>query len=93
MTAHEFGRWFDALGVSDAPVAITKSDDTDLSDSGIRAIYCGSAGNLVVIGLGDTTNGGVGTAVTFAVLQGAIIAVKPKRVMAATTVTGIVGLV
>lgn len=75
------------------PVAITKSDSTDLSSSGIRGIYVGGAGDVVVIGLNDTTNAGAGTAVTFVgVPVGTILPVVPKRVMAATTATNLVGL-
>lgn len=80
-------------GPSSKPVAITKGDGTDLSTSGIRGIYVGGTGDVVVIGLNDTTSGGNGTAVTFsAVPAGTILPVVPKRVMDATTATNLVGL-
>lgn len=79
---------------SSKPVLITKNDTTDLTTSGIRGIYVGGAGDVRVIGLGDTTNSGAGTAVTFlAVPAGTILPIVPKLVMASgTTATGLIGL-
>lgn len=82
-------------GPSSKPVAITPSDVTDLTNSGIKSIYVGGAGNIAVIGLNDTTNGGAGTAVTFtAVPVGTTLPVIPKKVLATgTTATNLVGYV
>lgn len=69
-------------------LAITPADGTDLTNSGIRAIYVGGTGDLVVKGLQDTV------AVTFkAVPVGTVIAICPSRVMTATTATLLVGLI
>jgi len=81
------------FGPASEAVAITPLDATDLALLKIRGIYVGGAGNLVVIGLNDTTNGGAGTAVTLVVPAGAIIPIIPKRVMTATTATALVGLI
>lgn len=85
----------DAKAPSTKPIAITKSDSTDLSTSGIRAIYVGTSGDLAVIGVDDATNSGAGTAVTFkSVPSGSIVPVTPKRVMSTgTTAADLVGLV
>lgn len=75
-------------------VTITPSDSTDLAPSGIRGIYVGGTGDVSVIGIGDTTNSGAGTALVFkAVPVGTILPICPKRVMAATTATLLIGLV
>lgn len=80
-------------GPSTRPLTITPDDATDLSESGIGSIYVGGSGNVAVIGLDDTTNGGDGTAVVFmAVPAGTILRVAPRRVLAATTATNLVGL-
>lgn len=63
---------------------VTKSDDTDLSGYGAKKIYIGGAGNLVVIPLNGSA------AVTLPVVAGAVLEVCPKKIMAATTATGIV---
>lgn len=65
---------------------ITPDGNADLA---IRpdAVYCGSAGDVVLKGT-DGTNA------TFAVLAGQVLPVSPTRVLAAgTTATGLVGLV
>lgn len=68
-------------------VAITPGDSTNLDQSGIRAIYVGGAGNLIVRKIGGSTS------VTFAVVAGAILPIRVGRVMTATTATGLVGLI
>ncbi|MEN9807768.1 MAG: hypothetical protein RL756_2288 [Pseudomonadota bacterium] len=72
--------------------AITKSDETNyLTGAGLRvprALYVGTAGSVVVQLVGDS-----GT-VTFAgVPAGAVLPIRPQRVLAATTASDIVGLV
>lgn len=64
-------------------VAITKSDDTDVT---CKALYIGGAGDVVI----KHTSGG--TAVTYPVLAGATLNVTltAGRVMAATTATSII---
>lgn len=69
-------------------VAITPADGTDLTNSGIRAIYVGGTGDLLVRGLQDTV-----TATFKAVPVGTVIAICPSRVMGATTATFLVGLI
>lgn len=64
--------------------AVTPSDSTDLT--GVRAIWVGGAGNLVLKGIDDST------AVTLVVPAGVLIPVFAARVMAATTATGVVAL-
>lgn len=65
--------------------AITPDDDADL-DVSTRAIYCGGDGDLAVI----TTEG---DSVTFVgVATGAVIPVRVRRVLEASTATNLVGL-
>lgn len=64
--------------------AVTPSDSTDLT--GVRAIWVGAAGNLVLKGVDDST------AVTLVVPAGVLIPVFVARVMAATTATSLVAL-
>jgi hypothetical protein len=66
--------------------AVTASDDTDLT--GVRALYIGTAGTLVVRLIDDPS-----TTVTFgAVTAGSLIPLQVTRVMAATGATNIVAL-
>jgi len=64
--------------------AVTPSDSTDLT--GVRAIWVGAAGNLVLKGVDDSS------AVTLVVPAGVLIPVFVARVMAATTATSLVAL-
>lgn len=65
--------------------AVTKSDTTVLS--GVRALYVGGAGDVVVRFPGNPTS------VTFAdVPAGVILPIQAERVMAATAATDIVAL-
>lgn len=65
--------------------AVTKSDSTVLS--GVRALYIGGAGDVVVRSAGSSTS------VTFkAVPAGTILPAQAEKVMAATTATDIVAL-
>lgn len=66
--------------------AVTASDATDLT--GVRALYVGGAGTLVVRLVDDPS-----TTVTFAaVTAGSLIPLQVTRVMAATGATNIVAL-
>lgn len=69
-------------------VAITKSDDTDLTTSKIRALWVGTGGNVAVIALNDTA------AVTITnVSDGTLLPIMVTKVMATnTTASNIVGL-
>lgn len=63
---------------------VTKSDSTILDLP--RALYVGTAGNVVVQGVDDTTR-------TFVnVPAGSILPIRPKRVMAATTAADILAM-
>lgn len=63
-------------------VAVTPSDDTIV---GCRAIYVGVAGNLSIIAADDTA------AVTVSnVPAGTVLPIQAKKIMAATTASGIV---
>lgn len=64
--------------------AVTPSDSTDLT--GVRAVWVGGAGNLVLKGVDDSA------AVTLVVPAGVLIPVFVARVMAATTATSLVAL-
>lgn len=64
--------------------AVTPSDSTDLT--GVRAIWVGAAGNLVLKGVDDSS------AVTLVVPAGVLIPVFVARVMAATTASSLVAL-
>jgi hypothetical protein len=68
------------------PSAITKSDSTDTTAITAKGILVGGAGNVVVRGVGSTTD------VTIAAVAGQYIPLQASRVMAATTATGLVGL-
>jgi len=72
--------------------AITKSDSTNyLTGNGLlvpRAIYVGTAGDVVVQLVGDS-----GTVTFKAVPAGAVLPIRPQRVLAATTAADLVGLV
>lgn len=68
------------------PTAITKSDSTDTTTITAKGILVGGAGNVVVRGVGSTTD------VTIAAVAGQYIPLQASRVMAATTATGLVGL-
>lgn len=68
------------------PTAITKSDATDTTTITAKGILVGGAGNVVVRGVGSTTD------VTIAAVAGQYIPLQSSRVMAATTATGLVGL-
>lgn len=65
--------------------AITKSDDTDLSETVTRGVTCGGAGNLVFKLVNDTG------ATTLPVVAGQTVRGHFARVMAATSVTTVVG--
>ena len=66
--------------------AVTASDSTDLT--GVRALYIGGAGTLVVRLVDDPS-----TTVTFAaVTAGSLIPLQVTRVMLATGATNIVAL-
>lgn len=68
-------------------VAITKSD-TDQTTF-FRKIYCGSSGNVVVIGVDNDDS----EAVTFAVVAGQWLdQLYVRRVTNATTATGLIGV-
>lgn len=74
-------------GPSSRLLAITPSDDTDLSAQAIRGLWVGTGGNLSVIALNDSS------AVTISnVADGTMLPIMVKKVMAATTATGIVGM-
>lgn len=64
--------------------AVTKSDTTVLS--GVRALYIGVSGDVVVITKGRTS------AVTFKACPVGILPVQATKVMAATSATDIVAL-
>lgn len=75
-------------------VVVTPSDTTNLKDlfSGEfpRGLYVGGTGNLTVVMAGDR---GADTTVLFsAVPAGALLPIRVKRVMAATTATLIVAI-
>lgn len=69
--------------------AVTPSDTVDVAGVGlIRAVYVGGAGTLAVRFSRAPT-----TTVTLTVAAGAILPIRPKRVMATgTTATGVVAL-
>lgn len=73
----------DKISSSTDFVTIVPSDTTTLS--GIKGIYCGVEGNLVVQGTSNTS-------ITFKVQAGQTLPISPLRVMAATTASSIVGL-
>lgn len=73
---------------SDA-IALTKSDTTDLTGYGLRGLYVGATGDVVV-----TTTAPGSAAVTFkAVPAGTVLHIPVKFLMAATASTSVVGLV
>lgn len=65
-------------------VAITAAD-ADLTNV-TKAIYVGGAGTLVITAVDDSA------AVTVTAVAGAVIPIRAKRIAAASTATGIVGL-
>jgi len=73
----------DKISSSADYVTITPSDSVTLS--GLKGIYVGVEGNLVVQGTSNVS-------VTFKVQAGQILPIAPVRVMAATTATSIIGL-
>lgn len=72
--------------------AITKSDETNyLTDASLRvprALYVGTTGDVVVQLVSDA-----GTVTFKAVPAGAVLPIRPQRVLAATTAADILGLV
>lgn len=65
--------------------AVTPDDDTDLVNY-VRGIYVGGTGDVVV-------QNASGATVTFlAVPAGVVLPISPKRVMEATTATGLIAL-
>lgn len=75
----------DATVSADRWFAITPSDETDLAIKP-RALFVGSAGNLVLVGAD-------GVSAPFPALAGQTLALSPHRVMATgTTATGLVGI-
>lgn len=68
---------------ADRAVAVTPSDATDLT--GVRGVYVGGAGDLVVRMVNDPT-----TTVTIStVTAGSLLPLRVTRIMAATTATAI----
>jgi hypothetical protein len=71
--------------------AVTPSDATNyLTGEGLqvpKALYVGGFGNIVVQLVGDS-----GTVTFSNVPAGAILPIRPQRILAATTATAIVGL-
>ena len=69
--------------------AVTPSDATDFQTTGVvpKALYIGTPGDLVVQLVGDA-----GTVTFVNVGGGSILPIRPRRVLAATTATNIVGL-
>lgn len=70
---------------SNKAVAITPSDATDLT--GVRTILVGGAGTVIVRLVRDPN-----TSITITAVAGQTLDVRPTRVMAASTATGLVGL-
>lgn len=80
-----YGNLIPSWGPAASYQAITKSDSTVLV--GVRALYVGGTGDVVVRSPGSSTS------VTFtAVPAGTILPIAAEKVMAATTATAIVGL-
>lgn len=73
----------EVFGASASFAAVTPSDSTVLS--GVRAIYVGGAGTIVVTPAS-------GADVTFTVPAGGTLLISPTKVKAASTATGIVAL-
>lgn len=77
---------------------VTTSDTQDLPGSSstptyAKALYIGVTGDVVVVTVGDQTNGGQGTAVTFKVHPVGYMPVQVRRVLSTgTTATNIVAL-
>lgn len=69
-------------------VSITPSDGTDLYDLRIRGVYVGGTGDLVFQGLRDTD-----PVTLAAVPAGSLLPIMPRKVMAATTATLLVGFI
>jgi len=68
--------------------SITPDSDTDLTNS-TRAIYVGTAGNLVVSMVSETSN----TFVTFSsVPAGSILPIRVRRVSSTSSASNLVGL-
>lgn len=67
-------------------VSITKSDATDLTAIGIRAVFIGGAGDIAIQDV-------EGTDITYTVPAGVILPISPAKVLATgTDATNIVGL-
>lgn len=80
------GGGFDGPG--HAGVAVTPSDTTDLT--GVRGVYVGGTGNLVVQFINPIGN--ANSITLSAVPAGTILPLQVAKIMAATTATLIVGL-
>lgn len=78
------------IASSRSAFAVTKSDSTDYVTSGTvpKALYIGAGGD-VAVQLVDQD----GTTVTFSgVLAGTILPIRPRKIMAATTASAIIGM-
>jgi hypothetical protein len=73
---------------------ITPDNNVDLSSRGFRSIFIGGPGDIAAIGIGDTTNGGAGTSITFrGLIAGQVLPVAPRKILATgTTATFIIGM-